>query len=51
LGRRREQLIKLKYKIYATEKFIRAKDSLSVDEKKQVIKTVAMLQENPRTRA
>lgn len=38
----------MKYKIYATEKFTSAKDLLNVDEKKQVIKTVAMLQENPR---
>jgi mRNA interferase RelE/StbE len=38
----------LKYIIYATEKFTSAKDILSIDEKKQVIKAVAMLQENPR---
>jgi mRNA interferase RelE/StbE len=37
----------LKYRIYATEKFIDAKEILNAKEKKQVIKAVAILQNNP----
>jgi mRNA interferase RelE/StbE len=37
----------LKYRIYATDKFKTAKDILTTSEKKQVIKTVALLQQNP----
>jgi mRNA-degrading endonuclease YafQ of YafQ-DinJ toxin-antitoxin module len=36
------------YKIYATDKFINANQKLTADEKKQVIKTVAILQRDPR---
>jgi len=36
------------HRIYATDKFINAKDKLTVFEKKQIIKTVALLQQNPR---
>jgi len=35
------------FKLYATGKFKKAKDSLTANEKKQVIKTVAMLQRDP----
>ena len=36
------------YKIYATDKFLTANHKLTADEKKQVIKTVAILQRDPR---
>ncbi len=36
------------HKLYATDKFKNARDSFSENEKKQVIKAVALLQRDPR---
>lgn len=36
------------YKLYATDKFKKAKDRLTREEKKQVIKAVVLLQQDPR---
>lgn len=34
------------FKLYATDKFIKARESLTGDEKKQVIKTLVIIQQN-----
>jgi len=36
------------YKLYATDKFKKAKERLSKEEKKQIIKAVVLLQQDPR---
>ncbi|MFO7951352.1 MAG: cytotoxin [Bacillota bacterium] len=36
------------FKLYATSRFKKARENLTVTEQKQVIKTVALLQRNPR---